>query len=94
MDATSNYISNKALLFLETWKRSVQLIGIRYFGDGTEQGLHDAQCIWDLRPNIPLINQEIFSLDIEERKFLTFFVSMYDEHAAGNLICPRFDGHL
>lgn len=86
MDATSNYISNKAFLFLEAWKRSVQLIGIKYFGDGTEQGFQNAQCIWDLRPNIPLINQKIASLDIEERKFLIFFVSMYDEHAAGNLL--------
>lgn len=75
-----------AALFLEAWKRSVQLIGIECFGDGTEKCFETAQCIWDLRPNIALISQEIFSFDIEDRKFMIFFVSMYDQHAATNLL--------
>ena len=76
--------NNLAIEFLESWKRSVRLIGMEYFGDGTEEGFEMAECIYDLRPNIPLINQKIFSLDIEDRKFMIFFVNMNRPRNSGD----------
>lgn len=79
-------IKSTGVLFLEAWKRSVRLIGIAYFGDGTDADFEAAESVAQLKPNIALIKQKIFSLNIEDRKFMVFLVSLYDKRAAINLM--------
>ncbi|MDR6610545.1 hypothetical protein [Pseudomonas synxantha] len=67
-----------AATFLYAWKQGVALAGPTYFGDGTHMGLNHANCRWDLRPDLLMINNAINVLSDNERIFLAALVSFYD----------------
>lgn len=75
-----------AAAFLYAWKQGVALAGPTYFGNGTQIGLNNATCRWDLRPNLLMINNAIDVLSSNERVFLAALVSFYDAHEGSVLL--------
>lgn len=71
--------------FFQAWKRGVELIGPELFGKGTQEGLDQAVCKWDLRPNLLEINQAIEPMSSGQKKFLAAMVSFYNAREGGAL---------
>ncbi|WP_454868429.1 hypothetical protein [Pseudomonas farris] len=80
------HFEGTAAAFLYAWKQGVALAGPTFFGDGTQVGLNNANCRWDLRPNLLMINNAISVLSDNERIFLAALVSFYDTEAGGALL--------
>jgi len=72
--------------FFQTWKLGVQLAGPHWFGDGTPEGLRQAQDKWDLCPDVPRISKAIGVLSSGERMFLAAMVSFYNDRKGGALL--------
>lgn len=66
--------------FFEAWKRGVALAGPEWFGDGTHEGLQRATTKWDLRPNVPRLNDTLGVLSGGQRMFVSTMVSFYNAH--------------
>lgn len=64
--------------FFQAWKRGAEIAGAEWFGDGTREGLERAASKWDLRPNMPLVNDALGVLSSGQRMFLSAMVSFYN----------------
>jgi hypothetical protein len=64
--------------FFEAWKRGVEIAGPEWFGDGTREGLNQANTKWDLRPDMLRLNDALGVLSSGERMFLSAMVSFYN----------------
>jgi hypothetical protein len=82
----SQDFDNTAAAFLYAWKQGVALAGPTYFGDGTQIGLNNATCRWELRPDLLMINNAISVLSVNERIFLAALVSFYDTEVGSVLL--------
>ena len=50
--------------FFEAWKRGVEIAGPEWFGDGTREGLNQANTKWDLRPDMLRLNDALGATSI------------------------------
>ena len=73
-------------VFFEAWKRGVEIAGPQWFGDGTREGMSQAQSKWDLCPDVQRINKAIGVLSGGERMFLAAMVSVYDDRKGGAML--------
>jgi hypothetical protein len=79
--------------FFEAWRRGVEIAGAQWFGDGTHEGLQRATSKWDLRPDMPMINDALGVLSSGQRIFLCAMVSFYNGHEGGAMLkCCGFEG--
>jgi hypothetical protein len=69
--------------FFEAWKRGVEIAGPEWFGDGTREGLNQANTKWDLRPDMLRLNDALGVLSSGERMFLSAMVSFYNAREGG-----------
>ncbi|EOX6785715.1 hypothetical protein ACPU7Y_000532 [Pseudomonas aeruginosa] len=72
--------------FFEAWKRGVEIAGPEWFGDGTREGLNQAESKWDLRPNMLRLNDALGVLSSGERMFLSAMVSFYNAREGGAML--------
>lgn len=72
--------------FFEAWKRGVRIAGPEWFGDGTREGLQRAMSKWELRPNLPRINDALGVLSSGQRMFLSAMVSFYNAPTGGAML--------
>lgn len=86
VDRPSSEICNPAVAFFFAWKRGVELAGTRYFGDGTQDTFSTANCRWDLRPKMRVINNNFEVLTEQERVFLAALVSFFDTDRGSSLL--------
>lgn len=73
-------------VFFEAWKRGVEIADPQWFGDGTREGMSQAQSKWDLCPDVQRINKAIGVLSGGERMFLAAMVSVYDDRKGGAML--------
>jgi len=66
--------------FFQAWKRGVAIAGHTWFGNGTQEGLSSAVCIWDLCPRMADIDDHLDVMSRGERLFLAAMVSFYNAH--------------
>ncbi|MFP9230722.1 hypothetical protein [Pectobacterium cacticida] len=72
--------------FFQAWKQGVEIAGPQWFGDGTLDGLYQAQDKWELCPDVPRISKAIGVMSGGERMFLAAMVSFYNERKGGALL--------
>ena len=72
--------------FFEAWKRGAQIAGHEWFGDGTREGLNQANTKWDLRPDMLRLNDALGVLSSGERMFLSAMVSFYNAREGGAML--------
>lgn len=77
---------NTAAAFFFAWKQGVALAGYHYFGDGSKAGFNKANCRWDLRPILRMIDKNFEVLTNHERIFLAALVSFHDTGKGGELL--------
>jgi hypothetical protein len=82
----SSEVCNPAVAFFFAWKKGVELAGTRFFGDGSQEGFTNANCRWDLRPNIRVISCSFEVLSGQERMFLAALVSFFNTGEGNNLL--------
>ena len=80
------HFDNAPAAFLEAWKRGIQIAGVEWFGDGTHAGLQQAKSKWELRPNVPRLNDTLGVLSSGQRMFLSAMVSFYNADEGGALL--------
>ncbi|MFW0887943.1 UNVERIFIED_CONTAM: hypothetical protein MKS84_14735 [Pseudomonas sp. JL1] len=78
--------SNTAAAFFFAWKQGVALAGYNYFGDGSKAGFNKANCRWDLRPILRMIDKNFEVLSTHERIFLAALVSFHDTGKGADLL--------
>lgn len=64
--------------FFDAWKSGVALAGRHLFGRGTHADLEHATSVWDLCPNVQLIDHAIGVMSSGEKRFLATLVSFYN----------------
>lgn len=72
--------------FFDAWKSGVALAGTHLFGHGTRADLEHATSVWDLCPNVQLIDHAIGVMSSGEKRFLAALVSFYNAHDGGRLL--------
>ncbi|MFU4587720.1 hypothetical protein ACM72B_30275 [Pseudomonas aeruginosa] len=72
--------------FLEAWKRGIQIAGVEWFGDGTHEGMRQAETKWELRPNVLRLNDALGVLSGGQRMFLSAMVSFYNAQEGGAML--------
>jgi len=72
--------------FFQAWKRGVEIAGPQWFGDGTPDGLRCAASKWDLRPDLPRLNDALGVLSSGQRMFLAAMVSFYNAREGGAML--------
>ncbi|WP_285374213.1 hypothetical protein [Pseudomonas sp. lyk4-TYG-107] len=82
----SSEICNPAVAFFFAWKKGVELAGYRYFGDSSQEGFIKANCRWDLRPDLRVINSKFEVLTEQERVFMAALVSFFNPDEGSNLL--------
>ena len=71
--------------FFDAWKRGVALAGTHLFGKGVTADPDRAVSIWDLCPNMRLIDRAIGVMSSGEKVFLAALVSFYNAEDGGKL---------
>lgn len=82
----NQHFSKAPYAFFHAWKRGVELVGPRLFGDGTQVCLDLAVDKWDLRPNVEAISDAIGVMSSGEKVFLAAMVSFYNADDGGTLL--------
>ncbi|CAB5670224.1 Uncharacterised protein [Delftia tsuruhatensis] len=72
--------------FFQAWRQAVRIAGPQWFGDGTRDGLTQAQDKWALCPNVRMIGNALGVLSSGERLFLAALVSFYNAHHGAVLL--------
>ena len=72
--------------FFQAWKRGAEIAGAEWFGDGTREGWTRAASKWDLRSNMPLLNDAFGVLSAGQRMFLSAMVSFYNAREGGAML--------
>ena len=80
------HFSDAPYAFFDAWRRGVELVGPELFGTGTREGLKQAICKWDLRPNMDAIIDAIGVMSSGEKVFLAAMVSFYNAEEGGALL--------
>jgi hypothetical protein len=81
-------------VFFDAWKNGVALAGSRLFGRGMHTDLEHATSVWDLRPNVHLIDDAIGVMSSGEKRFLAALVSFYNAEDGGRLLSVSASGAL
>ncbi|QVX40770.1 hypothetical protein J4H89_23585 (plasmid) [Ralstonia solanacearum] len=81
-----SHFAQAPLAFFEAWKRGAEIAGAEWFGDGTPEGLQQANSKWDLRPNLQRLNHAFGVLSSGQRMFLAAMVSFYNAHDGAKLL--------
>lgn len=68
--------------FLDAWRRGIDMVGARFFGDGTGAG----ESKWDLAPRIDDIDAGIGTLSSSQATMLAAMVSIYNSRIGGRLM--------
>ena len=79
-------VDNTAAAFFFAWKQGVDLAGFTYFGDGSKAGFNKANCRWDLRPILRMVDKNFEVLSNQERVFLAAMVSFHDTQKGCELL--------
>jgi hypothetical protein len=79
------HFSKAPSAFFHAWKRGVELVGPRLFGNGTRQSSDNAADKWDLCPNLVEIKDVIGVMSSGEKVFLAAMVSFYNAKEGGAL---------
>ncbi|SCZ40016.1 MULTISPECIES: hypothetical protein [unclassified Pseudomonas] len=79
-------VGNTAAAFFAAWKKGVALAGFTYFGDGSKAGFNKANCRWDLRPIMRLIDKNFEVLSNQERILIAAMVSFHDTQKGCELL--------
>ena len=80
------HFSHAKTNFFDAWKRGVALAGPHLFGTGTPSGVDRAAGIWDLCPNMPLIDRAIGVMSSGEKVFLAALTSFHNAEDGGKLL--------
>ncbi|MBY4673884.1 hypothetical protein K6W12_24945 [Burkholderia multivorans] len=84
--AEERHFADASGAFFEAWKRGVKIAGAEWFGNGTRESLQRATTKWDLRPDMPMINDALGVLSSGQRMFLSAMVSFYSAREGGEML--------
>jgi len=79
-------VCSPSVAFFFAWKKGVQIAGLRFFGDGSQEGFKKSDCRWHLRPNLRVIKKSFEVLTDQERVFLAALVSFFNADEGGDLL--------
>jgi hypothetical protein len=72
--------------FFNAWKSGVALAGTRFFGRELHSNLEHTTSVWDLCPQVQLIDDAIGVMSSGEKRFLAALVSFYNAEDGGRLL--------